>query len=237
VLRRWRWQDGKYQEATPPVGHSDNVNAILFDRDGHGLVSTSEIETFYWRATDGQFMSAEQTANLTPTALSDDQAMHAVGFIPEQRSILNIKALPSGNRALFGRLFDEKQNESRFKIDFGEDYREAAWCAAVHPTKSLLATGHWNSKIRLWGISENLEPKMLFEWQAHNGHVCAVTFSPNGNSIASAGWDHQTKIWNIDYQSLEATPGMQLENQVWHTRPAASYLHLAGRMGLCCYGT
>jgi len=122
------------------------------------------------------------------------------------------------------------QNETRFKIDFGANYREAGWCAAIHPTQAILATGHWNSKIRLWEIADNIEPKMLIAWQAHSGHVCAVTFSPDGSSIASAGWDHQTKIWNINYESFEATPGLQLENKA-HTNILRSVSYSSsGRM-------
>ena len=233
ILRRWRWKGGKYQETTPPLGHSDRVAAIDFDRHGRGLMSTSDVKVLHWPASDGKYV------NPTPTELPDDRAVNLVDFSPAQRSILNIKSLPSGNRVLTGRVFDEQQIENRTEIDFGADYREAGWCAAVHPTRALLATGHWNSKIRLWDISEKPIPKMLFEWQAHNGHVCDVTFSPDGKCIASAGWDHQTKIWNIDYESLGATAGLQLENNA-HTdilrsvaySPSGKFLASGGEDGI-----
>ena len=233
ILRRWRWQAGKYQETTPPLGHSDRVATIDFDRQGRGLISTSDVNVLHWTAKDGTYVSG------TPTELTDDRATKEIDFTPVQRSILNIKFLPPGNRVLVGRVFDQHQREARFKIDFGADYREAGWCAAVHPTKALLTTGHWNSKIRLWDIGESPEPKLLFEWQAHNGHVCDVTFSPDGNQIASAGWDHQTKIWNINYDSLEATAGLQLENTA-HTdilrsvaySPSGKFLASGGQDGI-----
>lgn len=233
VLRRWRWQGGKYQEATPPIGHSGRVVTIDFDRHGRGLISTSDANGLRWSVTDGKFET------LTAVALSDNRAMNELDFIPFQRSMLNIKTQTAGNRLLEGRMFDKDLKEMSFKIDFGNNYRDAGWCAAVHPTAAIVATGHWDSKIRMWVLEEASTPKMLFEWQAHNGHVCDVEFSPDGSCIASVGWDHQTKIWNINYESMMATAGLQLDNKA-HTdilrsvaySPSGKFLASGGEDGL-----
>jgi WD40 repeat protein len=233
VLRRWRWQGGKYQETPPPIGHSDSVATIDFDRDGRSIISTSDADVFRWSVTDGKL------ENLTPVALSDNRALNEIGFAPFQRGMLNIKSEPAGNRVLEGRVFDKDLKETSFRIDFGENYRDAGWCAAVHPTKAIVATGHWDSKIRVWDIEQASAPKMLFEWQAHTGHVCDVAFSPDGSCIASVGWDHQTEIWNIDYDSMKATAGLQLEDKA-HTdilrsvaySPSGKFLASGGEDGL-----
>lgn len=233
VLRRWNWRDGMYQETTPSVGHSGRVANIDFDRHGRGLVSTSGDRVLKWTVIDDKF------ANLSPIEVSDDHDLKETGFASIQRSMLNIRTLPSGDHVLFGRVCNDQLNETRFKIEFGTDYRDAAWCAAAHPTKAIVATGHWNSKIRLWDIEDASAPILLMEWQAHNGHVCDVTFSPDGSCLASVGWDHQTKIWNINYKSMSATAGAQLDNKA-HTAilrsvaysPSGKYLASGGEDGL-----
>ena len=52
--------------------------------------------------------------------------------------------------------------------------------------------------IRFW----NLRGEQTAQWQAHQGWVRSLSFSPNGQLLATAGNDGELKLWNLQGQQL-----------------------------------
>lgn len=88
------------------------------------------------------------------------------------------------------------------------DYREGAplrtlgdpgpdfvWSMAFSPDGKLLATGCWDSVVRLWDVASGRQVQQ-FDWDLGRAH--AVAFSPDGMTAAAAGDSGEIVIFDID---------------------------------------
>jgi hypothetical protein len=58
----------------------------------------------------------------------------------------------------------------------------------------MLATGSLDRTIRLWEVASGRERQKLL---GHEAHVWALSFSPNGRLLASAGWEGIGLVWDL----------------------------------------
>lgn len=86
-----------------------------------------------------------------------------------------------------------------------DERNEAKAIFSVHisPDGSRLASGGFDSKVKIWSIEAILkehsdEPKQLCSMSIHTGVVTTVRFSPNGKYLASGSDDRIIIIWQID---------------------------------------
>ncbi|KAG5438037.1 hypothetical protein PCANB_000384 [Pneumocystis canis] len=86
-----------------------------------------------------------------------------------------------------------------------DERNEAKAIFSVHisPDGSRLASGGFDSKVKIWSIKaileeDNDEPKQLCSMSIHTGVVTTVRFSPNGKYLASGSDDRIIIIWQKD---------------------------------------
>lgn len=73
-------------------------------------------------------------------------------------------------------------------------HTDALHTLALSPDGSLLATGGYDQKIRLWDVASGSEVKVL---TGHNGSINGLCFRPDGKVLASASADRTIKLWEV----------------------------------------
>jgi hypothetical protein len=73
-------------------------------------------------------------------------------------------------------------------------HKDSLYCAALSPDGTILATGGYDSSIKLWNVADGKELRSL---DGHNGAVFEVAFRPDGKVLASASGDRTVKLWNV----------------------------------------
>ena len=89
---------------------------------------------------------------------------------------------------------------SRLTVHCLEGHDEWVSAIAVSPDGRRVATGSYDTTIILW---DGAHGRILHEWVAHHGPVSSIVFSPDGQSIVSAGGQdtsHEIVIWETRHQ-------------------------------------
>lgn len=113
---------------------------------------------------------------VTSIALSPDESRLAIGDFQGRVRILNCET----HQVTLSSLV---HSESIVSIEFS-------------PTDDdLLVTGGFDGRIHLLSLKNNLRP--IAEFKGHKGPVTDVDFAPDGNRLASCGYDKTVRCWNV----------------------------------------
>ena len=72
-------------------------------------------------------------------------------------------------------------------------HRGMVGCVAFAPDGQMLASGGFDTTIRLWDVVSLKQSAMLV---GHTDVVSGVKFSPNGKELATCSWDGTIRIWS-----------------------------------------
>jgi WD40 repeat protein len=78
-------------------------------------------------------------------------------------------------------------------------------------------------------INTSSFPKKTLKWPAHKGAVTSVIFSPNRQSLATAGIDDRVRIWNLSGQKIAEWKAWQQSVNMVNFSPKGNFLATAGR--------
>lgn len=173
--------------------HSDDVTSLALLPDGQRLVTscddktvrlwnlkTQEIETILYRGDDIQTVDVSPDGKLA-LGLSSVEGRIRIWHLDTGREWTMRKA---GNvSAPFFQLTSET---------------DSLWSATFSPDNHGLLTVAGND-VRLWNLATQ-EVRMSFN---PHGAVSSAEFSPDGQRLVTAGWDHTARIWNLQTGKAE----------------------------------
>jgi WD40 repeat protein len=73
-------------------------------------------------------------------------------------------------------------------------HKDSLYAAVLSPDGQTLATGGYDSAIKLWNVADGSELRTL---EGHNGPVFELAFRPDGRVLASASGDRTVKLWDV----------------------------------------
>jgi len=164
------------QRITILIGHTLDVNALVFSPDGSLLASASDDDTIkIWNTTSWDEI-------LTINSHNND--VNSLAFSPDGTN------LASGSEDNTARIFDTSSWE---EIQSLSQFNSGVNDVTFSPDGSIFATGS-NGIINIW------DAESWFPITSMTGHISEVNdleFSPNGSILASIS-DNTVRIWDVN---------------------------------------
>jgi WD40 repeat protein len=196
TVKIWDWQTGECLKTL--VGHQAVVTCLGYSPQGDRLVTGSYDQAVkIWDVATGKCLD---------TLYKHTNRVWSVAFHPQQNLVVSggddhgikiwelrrgkcIKTLQGNSNAIYAISYSPQSSDQSDQSD------------QIYP-QNLLASGHEDQTIKLWNVNINaphtLEPD-LQPFQVLRGHsdrILSVTFSPNGQILASGSADRTIKLWH-----------------------------------------
>ncbi|MFY9610837.1 MAG: AAA family ATPase [Blastocatellia bacterium] len=178
-------------------GHTAGVRAVAFSSDGKILASGSYDSTIIlWAAEEGLMLHPPLRGHTAP--------VYRVAFSPDGKTL----ASASLDRTV--RLWEVKTGQL---IGKPLSHNDAVYSVAIEKNGKILASGGKDGTVRLWNIESQKElgPPLIHRHSMGDEERAAdavynVAFSPDGNIVASGGFDGRIILWDIKERKQAGGP-------------------------------
>jgi WD40 repeat protein len=178
TLRLFDMKDGFESPLQPPDGRGLGVWSLAFHPNGDALAVG-------WNNGTVDLLDIPSGDRITE--LPRGAAVNAIAFSPDGSLLATLPG-----RGV--RIWDVRPGGFFPRLLLGE-HAERAWTLAFTPSGDYLATGGWDSTVRLWDPQTGAE-RARYDWQL--GRILAVAFAPDGLTAAAAGNANDIIIWDVD---------------------------------------
>jgi WD40 repeat protein len=166
-------------------GHAGVVTSVAFSPKGEQLASGSYDQSVkIWDVDTGKCLD---------TLEKHTNRIWSVAFHPQGHLIA------SGGDDHAARVWELQTGQCTKTF---QGHSNAVYGIAHSWQQNLLASGHEDQTIKLWDVNLNAPQSLKVDLQpfrvlhGHSNRIFSVTFSPNGQFLASASADRTIKLWN-----------------------------------------
>ena len=189
-------------------GHTNNVTAIGFQRDGKWLYSASEDGTLkVWDI---------RTPNSAQYSFDCGAAIHTAVLHPNQTEII------TGDQTGSVKVWDLNMKMCR------EEFAPAIECPiqslSISQTGNVLTVGTNKGRVFVYGANEGQLVK-THDFQAHNNYLLKCVISPDGRRLATASADKTVRLWSTETWQQDLVL-QQHQRWVWDAVFSADSLYL-----------
>lgn len=174
-----------------PFEHTGLIHCLAYSPDGLTLASGGHDYHYLDRGTKVRLWEATTGKHLRLLISTEDEMdyVNSIAFSP----ISQILAYGWSDGAIS--LSDIKTDEPPKTLakSLGT-MRHQVLCLAFSTDGMLLASGAWDSNVRLWDLKTN---KLLRTLTGHKSEVLSVAFSPDGKTLATCSKE-DVRLWNIE---------------------------------------
>ena len=214
----WNATTGEHLQTLEGSGYS-----VAFSPDGSTLASASWDDTIrLWNATTGEHLQ---------TLEGHTDTVYSVAFSPDGST------LASGSKDETIRLWDANTGTH---IRTLEGHTDTVYSVAFSPDGSTLASGSTDTTIRLWNATTGEHIRTLMHYKSPNDslsrgsayRVFSVAFSPDGQTLASAGnsgFSGTVRLWDAATGAHIRTYFLSYHRSIWGVAFSPDGLMLAGR--------
>lgn len=165
------------------------------------IASKSGVRSIHSAAVsaDGKLAALGRYGNVELIDLAARKSMKMVAGIAGKPSAMTFSKdgttlfAAAGDAGVRGVAYAIQTSDGSIKKTFS-GHADALHTLALSPDGSLLATGGYDQKIRLWNVASGAEMKVL---TGHNGSINGLSFRPDGKVLASASADRTVKLWEV----------------------------------------
>lgn len=189
--------------ATAYEGHTNNVTAVGFQREGRWMYTGSE---------DGTIKIWDVRAPGCQREYESGSAINSVALHPSQGELI------SGDRDGNIRVWDLAQNAC--SAELVPDGPKPIRCVSVSHDASLLAAANDHGSVFVWRIgtsnertSTRFEP--LQKLQAHATYITKCLISPDCRRLATTSADQSVKVWDMASNFREEKSLLGHQRWVW----------------------
>ena len=169
-------------------GHEEAISSLRFAPDGRLLVSGAEDGTIrWWDVASGKTRRRLEAhrGKVSAVALSPDGEW--VASVSYDHTVALWRTPPP-------QLDEAPFRSPRSSASATSDGLPGSRSVVFHPGGQLLASGHYDGRIRLWDVRSG---ELLRTFGSHTAALYDLAFSPDGSLLASASDDWSVRLWTV----------------------------------------